>query len=115
MNTTVFSIISVFVTSCGIYGLYAYIRMKTGGPINKALLLGEGFPEEKCKDKEEFRARSMPALLIFSIVTILFGVCDLIHCGFKDLGFIHAIAMMVFFIVLLWFMVVTTKLKKELF
>ena len=110
-----FGFVSIMVICCGLYGFYAYFSMKKGGPINETLLLGKDFPEYKCKDKEQFREKSLPAVLIFSIVTTLFGICDLIHCYVKDLGFFHAIAMMIFFIVLLWFMVFTTKLKKELF
>lgn len=113
--TQIWSLFGIFMIGCGLYGFYAYFSMKKGGPINKILILGDGFPEEKCKDKEELRAKSLPALLLFAITTTVYGVCDFVHCTVMNLGFIHSIVMMLFFIVLLWFMVYTTKLKKELF
>ncbi len=106
---------AVVMIGCGIYGFYAYFSMKKGGPINKVLILGDGFPEEKCKDKEQMREKSLPALLLFSITTTIYGICDLVHWTVQDLGFIHTIVMAIFFIILLWFMVYTSKLKKELF
>ena len=61
MDDSIFGFIGVLVLFCGLYGIYAYVKMKKGGPINEALLLGKSYVEYKCKDREGFltKARSI--------------------------------------------------------
>jgi len=51
MDDSIFGFIGVLVLFCGLYGIYAYVKMKKGGPINEALLLGKSHVEYKCKDR----------------------------------------------------------------
>ena len=51
MDDSIFGFIGVLVLFCGLYGIYAYVKMKKGGPINEALLLGKSYVEYKCKDR----------------------------------------------------------------
>ena len=37
-----FGALSLLIFGCGIYGLYAYVKMKKDGHINEILLLGKG-------------------------------------------------------------------------
>ena len=114
-NNLMWGIMSILIVLCGFYGFFAYFRMKKGGPIDKILILGNEFPEEKCKDIELLRARSLPAVLIFSIGTTLFGVLELIHAFVRYFGVWNIIPIMLFFIVIFWFVTYTSKLKSALF
>ena len=98
MDDSIFGFIGVLVLFCGLYGIYAYVKMKKGGPINEALLLGKSYVEYKCKDREGFLTKALPALLIFSITAVA-----------------DYVGMFLFLAVLVWYMVYTTKLKKEFF
>lgn len=110
-----FGAISILIFGCGIYCLYAYVKMKKDGHINDVLLLGKNFSEHNCKDKEAYMKKAVPAVLIFGIVTTLYGVIDAVHFYVTPIQTLDWIAMAVFFIVLIWFMVYTTKLKSKYF
>lgn len=115
MDDSIFGFIGILVLFCGLYGIYAYVKMKKGGPINEALLLGKSYVEYKCKDREGFLAKALPAVLIFSITAVVYGVIDAIHCFVTPIAIADYIGMFLFLAVLVWYMVYTTKLKKEFF
>lgn len=108
-------IMDIFIIGCGLYGFFSYFRMKKGGPIDKVLILGKDFPEEKCKDVEALRARTLPALLIFSILTTLCGIAELIDTFVLDFGVWNIIVLMIFFVQLFWFVTYTTKARNVYF
>lgn len=110
-----FGAISILILCCGIYCLYAYFKMKKDGHINEVLLLGKNFTENQCKDKDAYMKKAVPAVLIFGIMTTLYGVIDAIHFYVTPIKTIDMVAMAVFFVVLVWFMVTTTKLKNKYF
>ncbi len=110
-----FGFISIMVVGFGLYGFYAYFQMKKGGPINEALLLGRSYAEYKCKDKEQFVKKSLPAVLIFACASVIYGVIDLIHCYVQPLGILDVIGLIGFLAVLVWYLVYTSKLKKQYF
>lgn len=110
-----FGFLSVIVIGCGVYSLYAYIQMKKGGPINEALLLGRSYNEYKCKDKDAFLQKALPAVLVFAFASLLYGVVDFIHCYVQPIKTIDLICMIIFFAVLIWFLIYTGKLKKNYF
>lgn len=110
-----FGFLSVIVFGCGIYSFYAYIQMKKGGPINEALLLGKAYEEYKCKDKEEFLSKALPAVLVFAIASTVYGVIDFVHCYVKPMKTADLVGMVVFLAVLIGFLVYTGKLKKRYF
>ena len=62
-----FGALSLLIFGCGIYGLYAYVKMKKDGHINEILLLGKGLTEQRCSTKEEFMQKALPAGLVFGI------------------------------------------------
>lgn len=115
MDDSVFGFISVMAFGCGIYGLYAYIQMRRDGHINETLLLGKKYMEYMCKDKDAFIKKALPAVLIFGIVTTVYGVIDMIHCFVTPIQVLDYIGLAAFFIMLVWYMVYTTKLKNEYF
>lgn len=112
---SMFGAISVMILACGVYTLYSYMKMKNGGPINETLLLGKGYDEKKCKNRAVFVQKALPAMLIFGIVTVLYGAIDVYHYFVSPIGIIDTIAMAAFFIVLVGYMIYTTKIKKEYF
>lgn len=110
-----FGFVSIIVTGCGIYALYAYVMMRKNGTINEVLLLGKNYTERMCKDKEGFLKKALPAVLAFAAAAILYGVVDVIHCYVTPLKIIDPVCGVIFMAVLVWYMVYTTKLKKEYF
>ena len=110
-----FGALSLLIFGCGIYGLYAYVKMKKDGHINEILLLGKGITEQMCSNKEEFVQKALPAVLVFGIFTTLYGAVDAIHYFIFPMKVLDLITMVVFLIVLIWHMVFTTKLKKKYF
>ncbi|TCS79753.1 hypothetical protein EDD59_1076 [Muricomes intestini] len=110
-----FGAISILVLGAGIYIIYAYMQMKQTGHINEVLLLGKGFTEQMCKDKKEFIQKALPTVLILGIVTIFYGAVDAIHYFVTPVTVLDLIAMAAFVVVLIWYMVYTTKLKKRYF
>ncbi|MCU6746519.1 MULTISPECIES: hypothetical protein [Lachnospiraceae] len=110
-----FGIISVIVFGCGIYGFYAYFQMKRDGHINETLLLGKSYTEQMCKDKESYMKKALPAVLIFAVVATIYGAIDMFHYFVQPIMLIDVIGMVAFFIMLIWFMVYTTKLKNKYF
>lgn len=110
-----FGIISVIVLGCGLYGLYAYVNMKRGGKLNEALLLGKNLTEEMCKDKEEFARKALPAVLVFAITATVYGAIDTIHYFVMPIAILDFAATVIFMVVLIWYVVYTTKLKRKYF
>ena len=111
----IFGVFSLLFLSCGLYGLYAFVSMKKSGHINETLLLGKNFVESQCKDKDEFIRKSLPAVLVFAIAGIAYGVIDLVHYYVKPMATVDNIAMAIFLIVIIGFMAYTSKLRKEYF
>ena len=52
---------------------------------------------------------------MFGIVTTIYGVIDMINSFVKPVGIVDTIANILFLIVLVGFLVYTTKLKKQYF
>ena len=100
---SIWGFIGVIVLACGVYAIYAYIKMKTTGEINASLLLGKDYIYKKCKDKDAFTKKAGPALLGFGIVALVYGVIDVIHCYVYSMEIVDTVA------------VYTTKLKREYF
>ena len=107
--------IGVIAFCCGIYALYAFIQMKRSGEINASLLLGKEYVYKKCKNKEAYIQKAGPALLVFGIVALVYGILDVIHCYVYTMTVVDTVGMVVFFIVLVWFAVYTSKIKREYF
>ena len=82
---SMWGIIGVIVFFCGIYALYAFIRLKRRGEINATLLLGKEYLYKKCKDKESYTRKAGPALLIFGLVSVIYGVLDIIPVSYTHL------------------------------
>lgn len=107
--------IGIIVFFCGIYALYAFIKLKRSGEINATLLLGKEYLYKKCKDKENYTRKAGAALLIFGIVSTVYGILDVIHCYVYQMTVVDTVGMVIFFVVLIWFAVYTTKLKRMYF
>lgn len=115
MDEKMFGFLSIIVIGCGVYCFYAFFKMKNGGPINETLLLGQSYEEYKCKDKEAFVKKSLPAVFILAIVSTVYGILDFVHFYVKSMGALDMIGMIVFLATLVWFLVYTRKLKKIYF
>lgn len=112
---SIWGIIGIIVLACGLYAIYAFIKMKTTGEINASLLLGKEYTYKKCKNKEAYVKKAGPALLVFGIVALVYGIIDVVHCYVYPMGVADTVGMVIFFVVLVAFAVYTTKIKKEYF
>jgi hypothetical protein len=72
-------VISILIIASGIYVLYAAIRLKNDGQINKSLMISPSQPEDRknCKDIQGFQKFMFPRTLALSLVTILLGIWEL--------------------------------------
>lgn len=105
--------IGIFVLCCGIYALYSFVIMKVKGEINASILLGKDYTYKKCKDKEAYIAKTAPALFAFGLVSVIYGVIDVIHCYVHTMTIVDTVAMIIFLIVLIWFGAYTRNLRNR--
>lgn len=114
MNS-IFGIVGVMAFACGIYCVYAYLKMKKDGHINETILLGKSYTERMCRDKDAFLGKAAPAVLILGLICIVYGIVDCIHCYVTPLGAVDAVGGAVFVGALVVFSVYTVRLRKEYF
>lgn len=76
-------------------------------------LLGKDYTYKKCKDKEAYIAKTAPALFVFGLVSVIYGVIDVIHCYVHTMTIVDTVAMIIFLIVLIWFGVYTRNLRNR--
>ena len=116
---SIFNLLSLLFLACGVYSLYAWFKMRADGQINEVLLLGKSYTESQCKDKESFMKKAMPTVLVFGTVTTLYGVIDVVHVFLLPensvIQMISWIAMIIFMITLVGYIVYTGKLRKQYF
>ena len=117
--TNLFDFISLIFLGCGLYCLYGWYKMKTDGEINEVLLLGKHANVGKCKDKKAYLSKVMPAVLIFGIVTTIYGGVDALNAFVLDgnltVNVIDNILMGIFAITFIWYIVYTSRLRKQFF
>ncbi len=112
---SVWGFIGIIVFGCGIYAIYSFIKMRSTGEINVSLLLGKDYMYKKCKNKEAYIQKAGPALLLFGLAAFVYGLIDIVHCYVYPMAVVDGVGMFLFLVVLVWFAVYTTKLKKEYF
>ncbi|MDD2979647.1 MAG: hypothetical protein PHN80_06695 [Hespellia sp.] len=112
MSSDLNGMISVLILGCGLYILYSFYNMKKTGVISETLLSGKNIGK-KCKDKEGFLKESLPYVLILGIFTVLYGAIDMVNNFVTPLGMIDVIAAFVFVAVLIFYVLITQKLKKK--
>ena len=54
-----------------------------------------------------------PALFAFGLVSVIYGVIDVIHCYVHTMTIVDTVAMIIFLIVLIWFGVYTRNLRNR--
>ena len=91
MDNSLWGFIGIFVLCCGIYALYSFVIMKVKGEINASILLGK----------------------VFGLVSVIYGVIDVIHCYVHTMTIVDTVAMIIFLIVLIWFGVYTRNLRNR--
>lgn len=99
----------------GVYVVYSTIKMRKTGEINTTLLLDKDTNPKKCKDKDAYMAKVMPCLWILGIGAIIYGGLMLFNVYVASIPTISLIGIGIFFIVIVWYAVVTMKAKKEFF
>ena len=115
----IFDFISLMFLGCGLYCLYGWYKMKISGEINEVLLLGKHANAGKCKDKKAYLSKVMPAVLIFGIVTTIYGGVDALNLFVFDrdptVTIIDNILMGIFGITFIWYIIYTSRLRKQFF
>lgn len=112
---SIWGFIGIIVFACGVYAIYSYIKMKKDGEINASILLGKDYICKKCKDKDGYIKKVGPALLVFGLVALIYGILDMIHCYVYPMAVVDTVGMIVFFVVLVWFAVYTSRLRNKYF
>lgn len=112
---SIWGFIGLMVLVCGIYAVYSYVKMNKKGVISASLLLGKEAEYKKCKDKEAYIKKAGPALLLFGFASVIYGAIDVIHCYAYEMKTVDTVGMVIWFVILVWFAVYTTKLKKQYF
>ena len=105
--------------AAGVYSIYAWYKMKITGEINTTLLLGKGIDPKRCKDTPGYLKKAKPVVLIFGIVATVYGAIDtlsnLVWPDNELLYIIDIVLMVLFLAALVFFMVFTSRLRKEFF
>ena len=115
MNIASYGVLGIAALCCGIYALYSAARMKRTGEISASALLGKECTEKRCKDTKTYIRRAMPALIVFGVAAVIYGVIDLISCYIYSMVLVDLAGIMVFLLVIIGFAVYTTQLKKIYF
>lgn len=115
MDSSVWGILSIVVLACGLYGLRGFTVIKKGGMPNLSMLMGQEYEKAKPEVREEFLQKSAPVLLLFSLACTVYGVVDFVHCYVYSIPIADMAACILFFVVLLVFVVFTSKMRRKYF
>lgn len=108
-----FGAVGVIILACGLYCFYAFIKMKQTGEPSDVILLSKNDANRPCKDKAAFMAKAQPLVLMLASVTTLYGIIDVVHNYVYPLEVVDMVAGILFFVMLIFYMVKTQKLKSE--
>lgn len=111
----IWGFLGIVVFLAGLYAFRSFLLLKRDGKVDAGILLGKDLNWKKCKDPGAYTEKLAPALLIFSIAAIAYGVIDVIHCFVWQMPAVDMIAMLVFVCVLILFGVYTGRLKQRFF
>ena len=94
----------------GLYALYAYYLLKTKGEITTSILMSKDVDIRKCKDIEGYKVFVAPKILIFGAAALLYGILGLVNSYVSPVpGVLYTAAMVLFFVILIWFAFQTKK------
>ena len=105
--------VGMLVFGCGIYCFYAAFQLKVKKVINPSILLSKDMLTKTCKDKEGYIKEMFPVLLFFAFVTTLCGAVDIVNSYVKEVGFVYYIAVGLFIVGFVLFVVKNKKLKQK--
>lgn len=100
---------------CGVSGLHAVYEMRTSGRINPKILLGGGFTQDMCLNREEYIKKAAPVLFIFSCYIVVYGLVELVHMYLFPLPLIDQVGMFVFLVMLIIYGFYMIRLRKKYF
>ena len=115
MNIASYGVLGIAALCCGIYALYSAVSMKRAGVISASGLLGKECTQNRCKDTKAYIRKAVPALIVFGIVAVIYGIIDLVSCYIYSMVLVDLAGIMVFLLVIIGFAVYTTQLKKIYF
>ena len=106
----VWSIMDLLFAGAGLYALYAYYLLKTKGEITTSILMSKDVDIRKCKDIEGYKVFVAPKILIFGAAALLYGILGLVNSYVSPVpGVLYTAAMVLFFVILIWFAFQTKK------
>ena len=106
----VWSIMDLLFAGAGLYALYAYYLLKARGEITTSILMSKDVDIRKCKDIDGYKRFVAPKILIFGTAALLYGILGLVNSYVSPVpGALYAAAMVVFFVILVWFALQTKK------
>jgi hypothetical protein len=99
--------------ACGIYMLYSAYLMKTKGELKVGWLVSKNINLERSKDVPGYIRYMYPRIVAFSVCTIIYGLIGVYSTYYKPLGMIQIASFAVFFVLVVYFAVVSTKASKK--
>jgi hypothetical protein len=106
-------LIDGLVLACGFYMLYSAYLMKTKGELKVGWLVSKNINLSRSKDVPGYINYMYPRILIFSVCTIIYGMIGVYSSYYKPLGIIQTVALVIFFIIVVVFAVISTKASKK--
>jgi len=107
---SMWSIVDIIFVGSGLYMLYACFLMKTTGEVKASFLMSKDVELRKCKDLEGYKTFIFPKLLIFGIMTFLYGLMGLVNTYVTPVPMaVNMVVMAVFMVILIWFAVQSKK------
>lgn len=114
-DQSMFSLMDILITGCGLYLFYCWYLLKFRGEIKKGVLLPDR-STETCRDLEGYRKAIGGKLLAFAAVSLLAGLMGLYSDYVKPINtYLYLSLMAVFLAVLIWFTRAAKKAEKEYF
>ena len=119
-DSSMFLMLDLVSLGCGLYCLYTWIRLIVEKRLFKnGLLIPKDKTAEDCLDEAGFIAYMKPRLAVLSIVTMLYGVLQLLNDSVLQtplLNLWQTLALLgVVLAVLVWYAIASSKANREYF
>lgn len=106
-------LIDGIIFACGIYMLYSAYLMKTKGELKVGWLVSKNIDLKKSKDVSGYINYMYPRVIIFSICTLIYSFVGFYGTYVASLGLISTVTFFGFFVVVVWFAIVSTRASKR--
>jgi len=104
-----FLIFDVLIFGCGIYLIYAALKMKKTGEIDSTAIVGKNCNLNKAKDKQGFIDYMYKKSIIMGILIMIGGAIDFVNEKYLQISYLGVVTSVVFFV----FIVIYCKISMD--